>query len=389
MNSEQPVILVVDDNPTNLDILFSIFEKTDFVVSFVTDGKRGLELANSDIPDLILLDVMMPGIDGFEVCRRLKGDDTTRDIPVIFMTARTETADKVKGFQVGAVDYITKPIQPEEVLARMNTHLTIQRLQKNLRTRNDELHTSLEREKALNQELQEALEREKDLNHLKSRFISIASHEFRSPLSLIGITTNMLKRYFNRMSDTKRTEHLESIEQEVARMTDILNNILVITKAEAGNFQFHPQTINMKAFCENLAERFTLMSEAAHSMSFSAQGGDFQMAADPSLLEPVISNLLSNAIKYSPQGGTIDFTLIREPDQVVFHISDQGLGIAEDDQAHLFDSFYRGENVTDIQGSGLGLSIVKQFVELHGGTISVESAVNQGTTFTVSLPVQV
>ncbi len=386
MKRENPVILVVDDNPTNLDVLFEVLAETDFEVSFVTDGETCLELANSDHPDLILLDIMMPGLDGFEVCLRLKSNATTTDIPVIFMTARAETSDKVKGFNLGAVDYITKPIQSEEVLARINSHLTIQRLQKDLRLKNEALHASLAREKQLNQELQASLEREQELNHLKSRFISIASHEIRSPLGLIGITTNMLTRYFHRMPEEKRNEHLKAIEHEVERMADILNNVLVLTKAEAANFQFHPACINVNTFCQSIVEKFNTMSATTHPITFSTTGEHIEMSVDPKLLEPILSNLLSNAIKYSPAGGSIRFELIQQNEEVLFQIHDEGIGISKEDQQHLFEAFYRGENVNEIQGSGLGLLIVKQFVELHDGTISVESKAGKGTTFTVKLP---
>jgi two-component system sensor histidine kinase/response regulator len=378
---KEPVILAVDDNPTNLDVLFDIFDNTNFVVSFVTDGESCLELANSDSPDLILLDVMMPGMDGFEVCRRLKAHEKTQHIPIIFMTALTDTVSKVKGFELGAVDYITKPIQPEEVLARVRTHFTIQQLQRDLRTKNEKLRTS-------NEELQASLEREKELNKLKSRFISVASHEFRSPLTLIGITANMLKRYNDRISDEKRIEHLKGIESSVQEMIDLLNNILVLSKAEAENFQFSPEPIDVENFCQCLVEKFTLMSAETHLITFLGTGEHIQIAADPKLLEPILSNLLSNAIKFSPVGGAIMVGLARDNENVIFRVTDKGIGISEADQQHLFDAFHRGENIGTTQGAGLGLSIVKQFVDLHSGTISVESEVNKGTTFTIILPIR-
>jgi len=377
---KESVILAVDDNPTNLDVLFDIFDTTNFVVSFVTDGESCLELANSDPPDLILLDVMMPGIDGFEVCRRLKASEKTQDIPIVFMTALTETVDKVRGFKLGAVDYITKPIQPEEVLARVKTHLTIQQLHKDLHTKNEELRTS-------NENLQASLGRERELNKLKSRFISVASHEFRAPLTLIGITTNMLKRYNDRISGEKRIEHLESIESSVQEMTDLLNNILVLSKAEAENFQFSPERIDVKDFCQCLVEKFTLVSGETHPITFSGMDKHFQITADPKLLEPILTNLLSNAIKFSPTGGSITVELDRDDENVIFRVTDKGIGISEADQQHLFDAFHRGENIGATQGAGLGLSIVKQFVDLHSGTITVESEVNKGTTFIVILPI--
>ncbi len=379
MNIEKSIILVVDDNPANLDVLFEIFNETNFDVSYVTDGESCLELATLDPPDLILLDVMMPDMDGFEVCRCLKASDHTRGIPVIFMTALTETVDKVRGFELGAVDYITKPIQPEEVLARVKAHLTIQQLQKDLHAKNEELQAS-------NEELRASLEREKGLNTLKSRFISIASHELRSPLALIGITTNMLKRYGHRISEEKKLEHLKTIENEVKRMTNTLNDVLILSKMEAGSFQFNPEFVDLKSFCQRIVEKFKLMSEETHPITVSTTGEHFQARVDSNLLEPILSNLLSNAIKYSPTGNPITFELIQDNKEVIFRVKDQGIGISDEDQHHLFDAFHRGENVGEIQGAGLGLSIAKQFVELHGGTISVESKVNKGTTFTAVIP---
>jgi signal transduction histidine kinase len=216
--------------------------------------------------------------------------------------------------------------------------------------------------------------------------MSIASHEFRSPLTLIGVTANMLRRYGKRLSDEKKVEHLEIIESSVEEMTDLLNNVLVFLKREADNFQLSPESIDVENFCQGIVEKFRIMSEETHTLVFSSISKPFQIAADPKLLQHIFSNLLSNAVKYSPEGSTIRFELSRKNEAVMFRIKDEGIGILEADQPHLFDAFHRGKNVEGIQGIGLGLSIVKQFVELHGGTISVESAMNKGTTFTVVIP---
>jgi len=163
MNVDEPIILVVDDKPTNLDVLFQVFEKTEYDVLFASDGAICLQIVEDERPNLILLDVMMPGIDGFETCRRLKANEETRNIPVIFMTALSDTIDKVKGFELGAVDYITKPIQPEEVLARIKAHLTIERLQAELRAKSAELQVKNEKLKTKNAML---ADREVHLMHL-------------------------------------------------------------------------------------------------------------------------------------------------------------------------------------------------------------------------------
>lgn len=372
MNNDSPTVLAVDDNPANLSLLFDVLDEANFEVLISQSGERALKRAESANPDIILLDVMMPGIDGFETCRQLKANEATKDIPVIFMTALTETVDKVKGLELGAVDYITKPIQPKEVLARIKTHLTIQRLQRDLQQKNEELF--------------EFLQREKELNELKSRFISMASHEFRTPLATIQTSSDLLKRYGERISSEKRLMHLKRIDGAIKRMTEMLDDVLIIFKAEARKKECKPEPVGLIEFCNNITEEFRLISEETHTIIFSCPDKEFQAYVDPNLLRHILSNLLSNAIKYSPESSHVYFELSHSDSDIIFRVKDEGIGISEDDQRHLFEAFHRGRNVDTIKGTGLGLSIVRQFVELHGGTIEVESQLNQGTTFTVSIP---
>ncbi len=372
MSEKIPAILAVDDNPANLNLLFDVLDEAHFEVLISQSGESALKRAETAAPDIILLDVMMPGIDGFETCRQLKANEATREIPVIFMTALTDTVEKVKGLALGAVDYITKPIQPEEVLARIQTHLTIQRLQQDLQQKNDQL--------AL------ALQREKELNELKSRFISMASHEFRTPLATIQTSSDLLKRYGERLSSEKRLTHLTRIDGAVRRMTEMLDDVLTISKTEAGKKECHAEPVHIVDFCRTIAEEFSLLCKDTHEIHFSAPAGDFQASVDPNLLRHILTNLLSNAVKYSPNASDVYFDLIEDADSLVFRITDEGIGIAHDDQEHLFEAFHRGKNVDTIKGTGLGLSIVKQFVELHNGTIKARSRLNEGTTFTVRIP---
>jgi signal transduction histidine kinase len=369
---ELPSVLVVDDNPANLNLLFDLLDEAGFEVLVSQSGESALKRATNTHPDIILLDVMMPGMDGFETCKQLKANGATQDIPVIFMTALSSTEDKIKGLELGAVDYISKPIQAREVLARVRTHLTIQQLQRDLRKKNEELSV--------------LLEREKELNQLKSRFVSMVSHEFKTPLTTILLSNNLLKRYGERMSPEQRFDELQVIERTVDYMSTLLENVLMVSRQEAGKIVFCPEMANVPQLCQKLVERFQAMSEETHMIEFSTEGDCVQASVDPKLLEHILSNLLSNAIKYSPAGGTISFELIGNTDELIFRVKDEGLGISEADQQHLFESFHRGDNVGNIKGTGLGLSIVKQLVELHGGTISVESEVNKGTTVTVVLP---
>lgn len=374
MNAEETLILIVDDHPANLEILFELFEQTRFDISFASDGRTCLDIARTDHPDIILLDVMMPDMDGFEVCRQLKRHPDTCDIPVIFMTALSDTMEKVKGFELGAIDYITKPFQAQEVLARVNIHLTLQRLQRELSRKNAEL--------------QAGLDREKELNQIKSRFISVASHELRSPLTIISMTSKMLKRYADRMSAEKKLAQLDIIEDAVTKMADLLDDVLLLVKVESHQFQFHPTHLDVAAYCRDIADQFRSICADAHVLEFSAHGEGFEANIDPKLLRHIFSNLLSNAIKYSPNGGTIRFEIFCEAGSsgMRFCVHDEGIGIAPGDLEHLFDAFHRGGNVDQIKGTGLGLWIVKQFVELHSGTLDVESELGRGTTFTIRLP---
>ena len=242
-----------------------------------------------------------------------------------------------------------------------------------------------------NDELQASLARERELNTLKTRFLSIASHEFRTPLSSIQFSANLLKRWSRANVSPELAaelhEEVESIEKAVVSMTASLNEVLAISKAEMGQFRFSPKEIDVAELCQKIVERFHDMSAETHRVEFFSENGRVPARVDPKLMENILSNLLSNAVKYSPQGGAVACRLAAQERQIILSVSDQGIGISPEDQRRLFTPFYRGENAGQIQGTGLGLSIVKQFVELHGGTISVQSG-QPGTTFTVTLPAQ-
>ena len=379
MNHDVSSILVVEDNPATLSLLFNLLDEAGFEVLISQDGENAITAATAVQPDMILLDVLMSGMDGFETCQRLKTCPETKDIPVIFMTALTKTDDKVKGFELGAVDYITKPIEPEEVLMRVKTHLMLQQLQRDLQIKNRELHA--------------ALEREQELNKLKSRFISMASHEFRTPLATIRLSGDLVRRYYAKSSqasifEAEIREELDVIDHAVTQMTATLDEVLTLSTSEAGKITFSPVSFDLCEFCQTIMARFTLMTAETHRFIFQSTSKHLQIVADPKLLDQILSNLLSNAMKYSPPGSTILCQLRAHERQAILSVKDEGLGIAPEDQRHLFEPFHRGANVAHIQGTGLGLSIVKQFVELHGGAITVESQLEIGTTFFITLPLR-
>ncbi len=392
--AEKRTILIVDDQPANLGVLSDCFSDSGFEILVAEDGMSAIEKAEYAHPDIILLDVLMPKIDGFEVCRRLKSEASTQDIPVIFMTALSETVDKVSGFQLGAVDYITKPIQHEELLARVTIHLTIRNLTKRLQEQNLHLQQEIrdrkqaeEQLRELEAHLREALAQEKELSELKSQIISTISHEYRTPLTTISSSTEMLERYRHRWDDDKQVKHFRRIQASIQHMTALVNDVLFINKAEFEKLEFQPAPLDLVTFFHEIVDELQSTLSDKHRLTFTSLGNCRECNFDAKLLRQILSNLISNAIKYSPKGGTVSLQLTCEDKKVIFSCADEGIGIPPEDERKLFDSFSRASNVGMIGGTGLGLSIVKKCVELHSGEIAVESEVGVGTTFTVSLPI--
>ena len=235
-------------------------------------------------------------------------------------------------------------------------------------------------------ELRQALRKEKELSELKSRFVTNTSHEFRTPLTTILSSSELLEHYRHQWTEEKQLTHIHRIQKSVKHMTQLLNDILIIGKAEAGRLEFKPVLINLELFCQELAEELQLNGKNHHRIFLNHQGHCSQVLLDEKLLRHILTNLLSNAMKYSPGESTIELFFACQDDQLVLCVRDQGIGIPELDQAHLFESFHRATNVGNIQGTGLGLSIVNKCVQVHGGEISLHSQVGQGTTFTVKLP---
>ncbi|ARV62646.1 PAS domain-containing sensor histidine kinase [Nostocales cyanobacterium HT-58-2] len=246
-------------------------------------------------------------------------------------------------------------------------------------------------ERKLAEETRLALEKEREISKLKSDFITIASHEFRTPLTTILLSCELLQNYGDQLPYDKKKRHFDKIKSSIKNLNQILEDVLIIGKTEAGKLEFEPTHIDLISFCIDLVEQLQMSAGENYYINFveqctyGCQREDLPLM-DEKLLRHILTNLLSNAIKYSPQGGNIQFELICEPKSVIFRIQDEGIGIPEEDQKKLFTSFFRSSNIGNLPGTGLGLTIVKNAVELHGGQITVESQVGVGTTFTVVLP---
>lgn len=236
------------------------------------------------------------------------------------------------------------------------------------------------------EEIRHNLERERELSEARFNFVSMMSHEFRNPLGTIITSGELLKNYSHKTTPEQKERCLTRIEDAAQEMMQLLDDILNLSRAEVGQLEFNPQPLYLEEFCQNIVEGIQLSTSPEDSLNLVISGDCTQACMDEKLLGHILNNLLSNAIKYSPEGGKVHLEIACEKEQAVFLIQDWGIGIPEHEQEQLFESFYRGQNVGKIPGTGLGLCIVKKFVDLHNGKISLKSQVGVGTTFKITLP---
>ncbi len=361
-------ILMVDDQESNLLLLEDILEREGYsAVRGITDPRQTLVLVDEFQPDLILLDLHMPQLDGFALLAQLADRIPPADyLPILVLTADITTEAKRRALAAGARDFLTKPIDVIETTLRIRNLLET---------------------RWLYAQTQRALEREQELSALKSRFISMTSHEFRTPLTTILSSAEMLEHYSHKWPEARKLEHLRRIQRAVKQMTALLDDVLMISRAEAGRLTFAPAPLDLAALCGDLAEAFQFQAGARHAVNLRIVGECANVSLDERLVRHILGNVLSNAVKYSPQGGEVAFEVTCAGGQALFRVQDHGIGIPLADQARLFESFHRASNVGAISGTGLGLSIVKRAVEAHGGAITVESQVGVGTAVTVTLPI--
>jgi signal transduction histidine kinase len=353
-------ILIVDDTTANLKVLSTLLTDNGYHVRPAINGSIAVKAAFAAVPDLILLDVMMPGMNGYEVCEQLKADEKTSDVPIIFVSALDETLDKVKAFQVGAVDYITKPFQVEEVLARVEIHLTLYRQRKEI----------------------------EGLNTFKDLFIRTVSHDLKSPISnIMGYSEILTGEDRQFLSEERVADMLHRIYQSAERMYGLVSSLLDLTRIEGASVMMSP--VLLRDVLNVQLDEFVFPAEQK-SIKLQPPMGDVPqfVYADPNLISEVFNNLFSNAIKYTSEGGHVAVEVEPLEKDVLIHVSDNGFGIPEEDLPHLFERFYRVGRLDHLteQGSGLGLSIAKLILERHNGDIWVESELGRGSRFTVSLP---
>jgi len=364
-------LLVVDDTPTNLDLLAAIMEAAGHSVRTAASGEEALRSVREDRPELILLDIMMPGMDGYETCRRLKADPALADIPVIFISALDRPLDKVRALSVGGVDYVSKPIHVQEVRARVATHLRLARLRRELETRNRELETS------------NATQRE--LEAQRDSLVHMLVHDMRSPLTTMLMSLEVLRDELGSGLDQEQLEDIDSVLRATKTLARMADEILDVNRIEQADMPIERRPCDLRevataglSLMGSLATDRVVVEHPEHAVI---------LEADPGLLQRVVANLVSNALKHTPEATPIRIAVRRSGEHARLEVQDEGPGIPGKHRELIFEKFGQVRSGARRRRSpGLGLAYCKLVVEAHGGRIGVDSELGVGSTFWLELP---
>ncbi len=379
------VVLIVDDEPRNLEVLAHILGTQGFHIVTAEDGEEALEKAHAEAPDVILLDVVMPHLDGFEVCRRLKADPATLYTPVALITALRGVRERTRGAEAGADEFISKPFDSIELITRVKSLARIKRLYDQLRAAN---HALEERVTERTAELQKALRELRELDRLKSEFIANVSHELRTPLLHVkGTVTLLADGALGELSPEQRrglrvaeeaAEQLERVVEDIIDFNEVHGRPLDLEPVPVSEVcQSAVQTLLPRAQRRNITVRLAVPPELP------------PVRADAAALTRVLRHLLDNAVKFSPKDGLVQVLAERRGDAVRLAVRDEGPGIPPDERDRIFTLFYQSDGSTTRRagGMGLGLALVRKLLAAHATQVYLESDAGQGSTFYFDLPV--
>jgi two-component system sensor histidine kinase/response regulator len=359
-----PNILLVDDTPANLQLLSGMLRQQGYKLRPAPSGKLALQAARAHPPDLILLDIRMPEMDGYEVCEQLRADPALKEIPVIFLSALSETTDKVKAFAAGGVDYITKPFQLDEVLARVETHLELRRQRR---------------------ELQESYESLRRLESLRDSLIHMVVHDLRAPLMLVGDFLALLEKHESQNLSSNGSRFVLQARRAVDELVDMVNSMLDVSRIEAGELKLDRSRCQLNLLVREVAGEFDPGGDATEIVT-EVPEQPVEVSADSALLSRVMRNLLGNALRFASGRGSVRAVVSSSGLEARVEVSDNGPGIPPEDQQKIFEKFGRVGDARSGTGTGLGLTFCKFAIELHGGRIGVQSKVGEGSTFWFTLP---
>jgi len=359
-------ILMVDDNPANLQVLTSMLKQSGWRPRPVTSGQLGLQAARKEPPDLVLLDVNMPEMNGYEVCKQLKADARLADIPVIFVSALGETMDKVRGFSVGGVDYITKPFQLDEVKARVTTHLELRRQRR---------------------ELQASYEKLRESERLRDSLVHMIVHDLRSPLTAISAYLELFGQAAKEKLGAETQEDVANAFHATRSMIRMINGILDVSKMEAQMMKLDLRECDLVQVVGNSLDDLESLV-GARRLAFERPAAPAGVLADHEIVSRIVQNLLANALRFTPADGEVRVGVVVEAEHVRVFVADTGPGIPPDFHESIFDKFVQvdGSALPRNRSTGLGLAFCKMAVEAHGGRIGVDSELGKGSNFWFTLP---
>lgn len=374
-SSSKPNILIVDDTPENLQLLTSMLQQQGYTVRPVPSGQLALQSVKVLPPDLILLDINMPHMNGYDVCEELKANDTTKDIPVIFISALNQTMSLIKAFNAGGVDYVTKPFQFEEIRVRVETHLALQNLRLEL--------------EAKNQRLEQSLTYQRKLEQTKAHLIQMIVHDLKNPLSaLMGYSYLLREKSMNSAMGAKTIEDIAIITNTMHRM---VLNILDVMQLEDHKLQIRPKLVDLVTLATAAIKTISpIAHKSDHVIEIKAPANVPKLPLDSDLMQRVLENLLENSIKYAPNNTSIVVAIEKaKGGEILIKIHDQGPGVPEDQRDQVFEMYSRlerDEQLDTRQSRGLGLAFCKMVVESHNGRIWIEDDKPQGSFFCISIP---
>ncbi len=362
-------VLIIDDTPDNIQVLAGILSEKDVSLSYASSGQKALAAIHENLPDLILLDITMPGMDGFQVCKELKSHPQTLDIPVIFLTARVEEEDVLKGFRMGAVDYVTKPFNAQELVSRVYTHLELKHSKDLIREQNKKLE---------------------ELNATKDKLFSIISHDLKNVFNNIMFGSDSLAKDIELFQGAQIKDIAVMINVSVKRAFALFDNLLEWARSQSGLLRFEPEPLYLEPLID---ETILLFSQQISKKNIHIEKHfppeqtfiyvDFQM------IGTVLRNLISNAIKYTSDNGWIRVAIRNSESWCHVEVADNGIGIEKEDLDRLFrvDSQFSRPGTANETGTGIGLILCKEFIEKNKGAISVASTKGEGSTFSFYLPI--
>jgi len=362
-------VLIVDDVPKNLQVVGNILKDQSICSYAALSGEQALKVLKNTKIDLVLLDISMPEMDGYEVCRHIKKNPQLLHIPIIFLTARSQTEDVVKGFECGGVDFVTKPFNSTELLQRVRTHLKLKHYEDELEAKNNELQ---------------------ELNATKDKFFSIIAHDLKNPFNtLLSISELLLDEQMN-VDEQKQQEFIQMLHDNAKCTYNLIENLLLWSRSQRNKIEFNQEVIYVRELlkeCVMLVQHTAAKAKQIDLILDTIDEG-LQVIADYDMMSTVVRNLLSNAVKFTHPQGTIHIgAQVSEQEKVLFYVKDTGIGMnpSQIDKLFKIENTYSRLGTQEEKGTGLGLVLCKEFVEKNNGHVWVESVEKQGSTFYFNL----